>query len=578
MKKNVDSKYAVDYINKEVVEKQFKYLLNDEKVAVPMTNYMEAKSYIAILSAKVLNAKKGEDDDLKIYFDLKVNEFIDFFATKINEVDDDELIGFIYKMIVNFKIFLYNFENLFKSAAKTDSSKRNIPLVTLIIQIFKQKIITPSICNKIFKAINNEIEKDRQNKLINRDIIKTILLFFLQLDYYYHEIKKIDGGYEIILLNSDPNNKNMDELNRNKKGYLLTIFSEWYKTQLISLECFIKIHSEKLNSLSAPEYITEALKYLEEEKIRKKCYIPNDGHKLIDDMNFKYLIDIQAENIKSKPSGFENMFNNNKKNELLDAYKLFSNLPSSLDHLTKALSIFIKIKGTELLQNSELNKDPEKFILKLIEMKKEIDSLVDNCFENHVKFIDSKNKAFSSFMAKDECFPIFLCIFCDIYFRYRIKGKNDNQIEEDFTDIIAILRCLSNKILYLNRYNKMLSTRILNKTTANLSAEKNLVTKLRSELGNQLVQKMTSIFEDIDKSEQLEFDFNSRDHRGEIGGVKFNCKMLQNSSWDLSEDSEFTFKLDKISPKLNLCMEEWKNYYLKIQTSHKISWVFGAVS
>lgn len=576
MNRKFDPKQHLAYIDREVVDKQFKYLMFDEKVEVPMNSYMEAKAIIANACKDVLNAKKDEENVLQAYFYEKTNRFLDFIGTKINEDDGSNFIINLDKLIVNFKIFLYNFDNLFKSLPKLQHIKRENPLSTIIINLFKEKIMTPTTCNKIFISINNELEKDRQNKLVNRDVIKNILLFLCQIDYYYHDIKKIDGGYEILLFNYDDKD---NSLNPNpNKGKSIATFTNWYLTQLISLEKFIKDYSANLINLSAPEYISEALKYLDEENLRKTMYIPKDGHKKIDEMNYKYLIDLKVEIIKLKPSGFESMFNNNKKSELLDAFKLFSKLPSSLDHLIKSLSLYIKNKGSELAQNTEVNKDPEKFIIKLIEMKKDIDSLVEVCFESHVRFIDGKNKAFSSFMSKDESFPIFLCIYTDIYMRYRIKGKNDSQIEDDFNDIISILRCLSNKILFLNRYNKLLSSRILNKSTANLSAEKTLVTKLRSELGNQLVQKMTSIFEDMDKSEQMEFEFNSRDHRGEIGGVKFNCKMLQNSSWELSEEAEFSFKIDKISPKLAACMNEWKNFYSKIQTSHKISWVFGAVS
>ena len=108
MNRKFDPKQHLAYIDREVVDKQFKYLMFDEKVEVPMNSYMEAKAIIANACKDVLNAKKDEENVLQAYFYEKTNKFLDFIGTKINEDDGSNFIINLDKLIVNFKIFLYN--------------------------------------------------------------------------------------------------------------------------------------------------------------------------------------------------------------------------------------------------------------------------------------------------------------------------------------------------------------------------------------------------------------------------------------------------------------------------------------
>ena len=59
---------------------------------------------------------------------------------------------------------------------------------------------------------------------------------------------------------------------------------------------------------------------------------------------------------------------------------------------------FIKERGNELINDKELFKDQKKFLQELINLKKEMDVFVIECFENNKDFQNAENEEIRSLM------------------------------------------------------------------------------------------------------------------------------------------------------------------------------------
>ena len=59
---------------------------------------------------------------------------------------------------------------------------------------------------------------------------------------------------------------------------------------------------------------------------------------------------------------------------------------------------FIKECGNELISDKELLKDQKKFIQELINLKKDMDEFIIECFENNKDFQNAENEEFRSLM------------------------------------------------------------------------------------------------------------------------------------------------------------------------------------
>ena len=194
--------------------------------------------------------------------------------------------------------------------------------------------------------------------------------------------------------------------------------------------------------MSAPEYVLSQLKYLDEETERKIEYINPIFHASIDKINHQYLIGNVMHELAEMDTGIKNMLETKKDDQLTNIYKLFKLFPKSLDEITEKFDPYIRSRGKALYENKELSKDPKKFVPELISLKKEMDKLVLECFENNTNFQDVKNKAFSLFMTKD-IYAKQLSNYTDFCMRNGFKGKSPEEIENTLNDIIGLFKCLN---------------------------------------------------------------------------------------------------------------------------------------
>ncbi len=300
---------------------------------------------------------------------------------------------------------------------------------------------------------------------------------------------------------------------------------------------------------------------------------------MIDDINFKHLIENNSKALAKMETGIRYMFNNKKLNELKEAYKLISNSPESLKNITDELDPFIRERGDELYNNKEIARDPIskfflilEFIPELIKLKKELDSLVEFAFDNHILFQDTKNKAFSFFMNKEH-YPKQLANFCDYEMKAGIKGANENQIEEKLNNIINIFKCLNNKLIFQIEYAKKLSDRLISNKTQSIIAEKSFISKLKAEAGVTYVSRMTSMIQDLDSSKvEMEVYKSKSTHKGIPNGIQLNVQVLQHGAWEIDKN-----RFDKLDVPifLNSIKEDFSNFYYGRHKNHKLSWAYG---
>ena len=216
--------------------------------------------------------------------------------------------------------------------------------------------------------------------------------------------------------------------------------------------------------MSAPEYITSQLKYLNEENIRENEYINPIFHNEINKINYQFLIGENADELGKMDTGIPYMFENKRTDELTKAYQLFNLYPISLKVITNAFQPYIKKRGEEISQNKEISKDPKKFIPELIKLKKEMDNLVENCFENNNSFQDTKNKSFSTFMNK-EFYAKQLSNYTDFCMKIGFKGKTEEEVENTLNEIIGLFTCLNTKLVFSIDANSKMSDRLIRNKT-----------------------------------------------------------------------------------------------------------------
>ena len=415
--------------------------------------------------------------------------------------------------------------------------------------------------NNIFIEVNKLIREDRQGIREYRPKIKIVMRIIKDLDYEFPKLIKENNKISWI------------QEKENSKGTEIAIQNDWYENYFLGDT--LKFSRDKgkadVQTLSAPEYIVSQLKYLDEEYERQREFINEKFHNKINDINYQNLIGDHMKEIASMDTGIKKMLETKNDVQLTNLYKLFKLYPASLVEITEEFQPYIKSRGNTLYENKELSKDPKKFIPELISLKKEMDKLVLECFENNNTFQDVKNKAFSLFMKKD-VYAKQLSNYADFCMRNGFKGKSQEEIDHTLNDIIDLFKCLNSKLVFQNESNKKMSERLIKKLSLSTLSERLFITKLKQEAGVTYVNKMQEMMNDLEKNKNETESYKSMPHKGAPNGIKLDITVISQSAWEVSKKNMEKIEMPKF---LKTCLDDFDAFYIKKHQGQKLLWCLG---
>ena len=129
--------------------------------------------------------------------------------------------------------------------------------------------------------------------------------------------------------------------------------------------------------------------------------------------------------------------------------------------IAKIFKDYIHNRLNALYKNEEINKVSEKIVPKLIELKKEINTLVEKFFKNNDILKSTEENEFYEYMSTNY-FPKQIAEYLDYCMRKGFKGKNQATIDSSLDGIIELLKNLQSKDFFL-AWNELYTQLRLNK-------------------------------------------------------------------------------------------------------------------
>jgi cullin 3 len=80
------------------------------------------------------------------------------------------------------------------------------------------------------------------------------------------------------------------------------------------------------------------------------------------------------------------MFQHSKLDELALMFRIFRRVETTLKYIIQKMSPYIEERGKKIVEDEALLKDPIEFTKKLLELKSEMDNMVENSFQNDIRF------------------------------------------------------------------------------------------------------------------------------------------------------------------------------------------------
>ncbi|EUC51419.1 hypothetical protein COCMIDRAFT_21388 [Bipolaris oryzae ATCC 44560] len=198
-----------------------------------------------------------------------------------------------------------------------------------------------------------------------------------------------------------------------------------------------------------------------------------------------------------------------------------------------------KAKGP--VQEKSLNQQTVaaiKWVEDVLALKDRFDKIWRESFESDPLLQQAQTQSFTDFI-NSPTFPRsseYISLFIDENMKKGIKGKTESEIDAVLEKAIILLRYVQDKDLFERYYKKHLCRRLLMNKSISNEVEKQMISKMKIELGNNFTLKLEAMFKDMTISEELTAGFKK--HVEGLGDkdpkrIELSINVLTSMTWPL---------------------------------------------
>lgn len=435
--------------------------------------------------------------ELHDYFKSKLESHIKMnVVSELEGKEEEVLLRHFIKLWKDYIILVHFLRKMFNYLDRYYLKNNNgNSLATTALQLFKDKCFK-QLEERLRRAILNQMSRDRNSELVDLDLVKRAIYAFVEMGFNPADIVKQDDEW----------------VWKGEKKNDAVYLKSFHDPLILRVK---EEYSQKSQSwmmqLNCPEYLEQAEKHLLKEEERATYYLqPETKTPLLNAIHTE-IIEKQAPNLVDKEgTGCDSMFAHSKLEELALMYRVFKRVDSTLKYIIQKMQPYIESRGEKIVMDEALVKDPVAFTDRLLAFKAEMDVLVEKSFQNDIKFQKNRDVSFQNFMNKQQLSPNFIAAYCNNEFVKGLKGVNDRALINARLDaIIRLFCCLHSRDIFIKAYTKYLANRLLNKTSLTTEAEELMLQKLKVECGHNTVNKLASMFNDINLSKDLMNEFKA---------------------------------------------------------------------
>lgn len=235
-----------------------------------------------------------------------------------------------------------------------------------------------------------------------------------------------------------------------------------------------------------------------------------------------------AEIIDLEDTGVKHMLDNDRFTDLANVYTLISRIDPKKAALTRSirnriveLGEKINLTAKEYAQSAQpkenaKGKAPEekspgnlqtaaaiKWADDVLQLKRKFDNVWEYALESDQTMQTAITSSFTDFININTRSAEHLSLFFDENLKKGIKGKSEEEVDSVLDNGITLLRYIRDKDHFETYYKKHLSRRLLMKRSASMDAERQMISKMKMEVGTSFTQRLESMFKDMTISSDL---------------------------------------------------------------------------
>ncbi|KAF7867090.1 uncharacterized protein EAF02_009876 [Botrytis sinoallii] len=223
-----------------------------------------------------------------------------------------------------------------------------------------------------------------------------------------------------------------------------------------------------------------------------------------------------------------------------------------------------------------------KWVDEVLRLKDKFDNMWKKCFNEDTILETAITKSFSDFINLFDRCSEYVSLFIDDNLKRGIKGKTEVEIDEVLDKATTLLRYIQDKDMFERYYKKHLAKRLLLNKSESTDVEKQMISRMKLEIGNSFTTKLEGMFKDVTMSEEL--TQNYKKHIENVGDkdrkpIELSAIVLSTNCWPTeiiggipsSEDGprqycNWPLELQKLQ-------DSFKAFYLKDRNGRMLTWL-----
>lgn len=392
--------------------------------------------------------------------------------------------------------------------------------------------------------------------------------------------------------------------NENDKLYLILFEVEFLKNS----EAFYAEECQRLlRGLDTGAWLRHTERRLNEEKDRCGTTIELETlpkiYKVIDEELIKKHLD---DFLALEGSGIRWMVDNDKLDDLSILYRLISRVDEkklALQNIMQkrivelGLEIETTLKNTDFSTNQGDGEDGEKtkslnpaaqqtaaaikWVDDVLRLKDKFDNFWTNCFLGDRTIETGLTKSFMDFINLFARSSEYVSLFIDDNLKRGIKGKTEAEVDAVLEKAIILIRYLQDRDLFQTYYQRHLARRLLHAKSESHDVERQIISRMKQEMGHQFTAKFEGMFRDLATSSDLTSAY--REHMANTGdgsrGIDLSINVLTTNCWppevmgrsaQIGDGSRVTCNYPHNIARLQASFEQ---FYLKNRNGRKLTWI-----
>ncbi|KAI9046118.1 cullin family protein [Aspergillus affinis] len=452
-------------------------------------------------------------------------------------------------------------------------------------------------------VLRAQIRSDLETSVVS--VLESTILFMIQLERSGHIIDRTLIRHCVYMLEGLYETITEEESSR----LYLTIFEPAF---LETSRAFYRAEGKRLlDTADAATFCKVASERIAEEKERCLYTLsPLSESKIRDVLDNELIRNNIAEVVQLEGTGVKNMIDNDRLDVLRSVYTLNARVDSKKTPLTAAVQKRIVDLGREINasaasaqapqakpteKNADGGKKPEKekerpvnqqtvsaikWVDDILALKTKFDKIWQNSFQSDHVMQSAITTSFSEFINTNSRSSEYLSLFFDENLKKGIKGKTESEVDSLLDNGITLLRYVKDKDLFEAYYKKHLSRRLLMKRAVSMDAERQMISKMKMEVGNQFTQRLESMFKDMTISEDLCASY--KEHIRQAGDpsrkpIDLEVNVLTSTMWPMEVMSatkgDGAAQSSCIIPReVESVKQSFEKFYLGKHSGRKLSW------